>query len=465
MGPQTNNPEDRAPNTLLSRTTRDIFSPSPKLQNFRNGVSLFGRPLQSPNFASGSSGWRIDSNGNAEFNDGTFRGTFNIGGTVITIDNTENIQENLNTISASGGGTLFLQAGTYTLTADLQIPAGVNLEGISREACTIECGSYSVVMSGSNPYSAGTVTINNGDTTVVGSGTTWTSGMVGQSIWLDGTYYEITAFTDTTHLTIATYAGVNLAGATYVIATFLDNPKLTKLTIQNSTGSAIEANYSNNPQLFDLNVYGSAIGIDMSYTLFPEILSYTIENDVNLSVNYATGLFINYSSFDFSTTGVGISLSNVVTSSMYNSSCSFNTTSGMSLTNCTDNTIFDTNFLSNGANGVSVTGCSMLTLNTVSLSSNGAHGIEFVSGSTDSQISQAQIDGNTSAGIKLTATSDRNVFTASSVTNNGTYGVQIANANCDNNILIGIIATGNGTASTLDSGTGTLKSTTVNVLP
>lgn len=429
------------------------------------GFAPFVKPMQSPNFRSGSRGWQIDTAGNAEFNNGTFRGTFNIGGTVITIDNTENVQENLNTIAAEGGGTLFLQDGTYTLTADLQIPAGVNLEGISRETCIIECGSYSVLMSGSDPYSTGTVTINNGDTTLVGSGTTWTSSMVGQSVWLDGFFYEITTFTDTTHIEIATYEGVNLSGADYVIATTLVNPKITNLTVQNSTGSAIEANYSDNPQLKDLNVYGSAIGIEMNYALYPEITSYTIENGTNLSLDFISGLFINYSSFNYSTSGPGIDMSNVVISSIYTSESLGNATTGLTMTDCLDNVVFDTNFSGNTGNGATITGCTVGAFISVSFNTNGAHGVEMVSTSDDIQITSTQIDSNTSDGVKLTATSDRNIISSSSVINNGGNGINIAAATCDNNIVVGVVATGNTTASIADSGTGTLASTAVNVLP
>ena len=46
-------------------------------------ISLVGGFLQSKNFVSGSTGWRIDADGNIEANTGTFRGS--ISGSAIDI--------------------------------------------------------------------------------------------------------------------------------------------------------------------------------------------------------------------------------------------------------------------------------------------------------------------------------------------------------------------------------------------
>lgn len=68
-------------------------------------------------------------------------------------------------------------------------------------------------------YTAGTVAITNGGTTVTGSGTTFAATMVGRSIMTtDGYWYEISGFTSTTVLTIITpYLGTTITGATYII--------------------------------------------------------------------------------------------------------------------------------------------------------------------------------------------------------------------------------------------------------
>jgi hypothetical protein len=81
-----------------------------------------------------------------------------------------------------------------------------------------------VAVASSNNYSTGTVTV--AATAVTGSGTTFTSGMVGMSIGFYTTspasvsqWYVISAFTSGTAITLATTAGTVTAGTSYVIAT------------------------------------------------------------------------------------------------------------------------------------------------------------------------------------------------------------------------------------------------------
>ena len=70
------------------------------------------------------------------------------------------------------------------------------------------------------PYSTGTATFTLGSATVTGSGTTWTTAMVGRKIALSvgAPYYRISAFTSTTSITIAdVYAEATSSGSAYSI--------------------------------------------------------------------------------------------------------------------------------------------------------------------------------------------------------------------------------------------------------
>ena len=59
------NPSTNTPAVVLENTN---------IQN-TNGNSVVGSgTVESPNFRAGASGWRLDSNGNIEANDGNFRG-------------------------------------------------------------------------------------------------------------------------------------------------------------------------------------------------------------------------------------------------------------------------------------------------------------------------------------------------------------------------------------------------------
>lgn len=388
--------------------------------------------FQSGNFLTGVRGWQLTPD-SAEFQ----TAIFNIGGTVITIDNTQDIQTNLDLISTSGGGTLFLQPGTYTLTSDISIPEGVTLQGVSRDGVIIDCnGSYKVQIIGTNAYTAGTISINDGQDEVVGAGTTFTPAMVGQYIYLNGLWYEITAFTDTTHIDIAIpYAGTNLSGYAYAIATVNFNSVIRKLTISGATGAGFKINYANEPWIDDLIITGNGTGMDLDYVVFPKMFVLCDTNGVNLDMNYVSGFKVDYCSFSFSTIGAGVVMSNIISATFFDSAVDENTGDGMNMTNCQGVAIISNSF-----------------------SDNGGQGIEMVSGCNDCQMIALVVDGNTSDGIKLTATDDRNTVVASSIVNNGGYGINIAAATCDNNQIIAPAFSGNSSGTINDLGTNTFVS-------
>jgi hypothetical protein len=72
-------------------------------------------------------------------------------------------------------------------------------------------------------YTTGTVAVTNGSNAVVGTGTTWSTGMVGRFLRLgdgsdDMNYYRIIAVADATHLTVENnFDGSTQSGKTYLI--------------------------------------------------------------------------------------------------------------------------------------------------------------------------------------------------------------------------------------------------------
>lgn len=360
-------------------------------------------------------------------------GTFNIGGQTKTVDTFAEIQPALDEIEAAGGGTLYLASGTYTFTTDILVPGGVTLQGVSRDGVILDTDTFSLKIVGSDAYSTGTVTISNGDTTVVGSGTTWTSAMVGREIFLDGFWYEITARTDNTHIDIAfPYTGTNLAGATYVLATVNHNAALRKLTITGASGSGLVCTYAMEPWIDDIITTDCAIGANFDYVIYPLFfVSYT-SNGVNLDADYVYGFEIRFSAFEDSTTGAGITMDN-----------------------CGDATFFDSSVSGNTGNGVSLTSCRNIAFISVDASDNGDNGFEFVSGNNDIQFVASTAEGNTNDGYSLTATSDRISISTCSIKDNGGYGVNIVAATCDNNAIVNPAFSGNTTGDLLDAGTGT----------
>lgn len=399
----------------------------PEGSTIRKGV------FKSPQYVPLRKGWKIDNDGNAEFNDGIFNGTFNIGGTSLTIGPTEDIQANLDKIEAYGGGTLYLQNGIYVLTSDVSIPAGVELRGVSRDGVIIDCNLlYKVKIIGSNGYTTGTITINDGDTTVVGSGTAFTAAMVGRSILLGGSWYSITAFTDTTHITIDPYAGDNLAGQTYAIADVNVAATLAKVNITNATGTAFLQEYVQEAFIDDIIVSNSGTGMEMNYVIYPRLLVGCDFNGVNLDMYECWGWQINYSIFSNSTVGAGVIMQR-----------------------CGSATFFDSSSEANTGNGISMTDCSNIAFVSCAIDNNGGNGIELISGNTDIQFLATNPINNGGDGIKLTATNERIAISTSSFVDNGGYGINIAASSNTNNTLIVPTFYNNALGDYNDQGTNT----------
>jgi hypothetical protein len=358
-----------------------------------------------------------------------------LGGTNITVSAIGGLQTALNAVSAAGGGTVFLQPGTYTLTADISIPSGVTLQGISRDDVIIDCDtSYKIKIIGSNNYTTGTASVNDGSTSVTGSGTTWTAAMEGRFMYLNGNWYEISTVDDATTITlVSAYQGSNLSGYSYAIATLNLNATVSKLTIYNATGTGMQVQYASEPNIKDLIVYDCGTGLEADYVFAPNIFVSSLENGVNLDMSYCGSIKVDYSVFNASTSGAGVVLSN-----------------------CVSSTFFDSGVSENTGDGINITSCNDIAFVSVSVSNNGGQGVELVSGNNDIQFVGVTADGNTSDGYKLTATSDRISISTCSIINNGGYGVNIAAATCDNNYIVAPSFYNNTSGNISNSGTDTI---------
>lgn len=409
----------------------------PNLRDFmgRSGIKVRNRALESDGFETGVQGWRIDAEGNVEFNNGTFRGTFNIGGTQITVNDVSEVQDAIDQVEAAGGGTVWLQNTSATLTADIIIPDTVAFRGVSRDGVILDGdGTYGVRVTGSNVYTTGSIAINDGDTAVVGTGTTWTALMVGRYIFLRDAWYEITARTDNTHITIGSaYSGPNLSGQSYAIATVNFNATLGTFTLTNSPG--VITSYAMEPNIQDLFIYDCAAGLDFDFVQFPRINVTAQDNEVNANFNFMAGFKIDFCEFSGATVGAGVVFTNSGGATFFDSESSGNTGNGVSLTDC-----FDIAFPDNA------------------FSNNGGHGLELISGNSGIGIeNKNDIHGNAGDGVKLTATSDQNIIATSRIRDNGGYGVNIAAATCDDNLILGNTGLPDNTTGDIsDSGTGTL---------
>lgn len=120
-----------------------------------------------------------------------------------------------------------------------------------------------VILPTTAPYSTGTVAVTNGSTTVTGSGTAWTSDMIGQIFkGPDSKNYIISAVGSTTELTLSSnYIGTTVAsGGSYTVyyyrltpPTDLDAPRITSMVLQGGAGSHERVRYITENHLLDIS--------------------------------------------------------------------------------------------------------------------------------------------------------------------------------------------------------------------
>lgn len=364
-------------------------------------------------------------------------GIFNIGGTTITIGPTQDIQTYLDIIDAAGGGSLYLQNGTYTLTASIYVPSGCTLQGVSRDGVIIDCdSSYAVRIEGEDVYVDGDVSINNGDSTVTGNGTTFTSAMVGRYIWLESLWYLILTRNSATEIVIeGPYEGSNLTNSAYVISLINIATSVKKFTITNATGSGLIDKYTRETSVDDLFIYDCGVGFEMQYAMYPKLLLSSDYNDIGGEFTYVTGYLIDFSEFNYSASGNGLTLNHGYNSSIFNTSFDGNATDGLNMTDCSDTAIMSSSLMNNGGQGVELVST--------------CHDLQFVANS---------ISFNTSDGVKLTATDDRISFSSVSIVGNGGYGINIAAATCDDTTIIAPAFNTNSSGNINDQGTNTFVS-------
>lgn len=409
------------------------IAPSTIGDGFSTGsTEMVTHALQSGTFQTGVRGWQIDAEGNAEFNNGTFRGTFEIGGTLITVSDIANLATAISDVSAAGGGTVALVPDTYTATQSYSIPSNVTIDG---NGSTIDFGggAFQFLMQGTNAYSTGTVSVNFNSTTVTGVGTTWIAGMIGQSILLGDFYYTITARASNTSITISpSFKGVNISGDTYVIATTVDGVALVNITIQNSSISLIKARYVNGFTVDTLTASTGDIGLEIRDTFAPILRNFSTETCTT------AGLLLNntpYATLDIFNilSGAGASLTRVSNTGIGVGSWQKITGVALSFTNCYN-----------------------IGLENYSIIEATSHGIEFVSGNSDIDVVSGYTNTVGGDGIKLTASTNRVTVNAQSLLNYTGYGINIAASSCTNNIIYPLSYGGGGSGTLSDSGTGTV---------
>lgn len=104
-------------------------------------ISNIAGYLQSGNFVTGATGWRINSDGSAEFQN------INIGHQIISVNPGDSIQDAIDLVNTAGGGVVFLKAGIHNVTTNLIGYKKVNFIGQGVDLTIIDFGDNAIGLS------------------------------------------------------------------------------------------------------------------------------------------------------------------------------------------------------------------------------------------------------------------------------------------------------------------------------
>lgn len=346
------------------------------------------------------------------------------------------LQSAIDYVNSLGGGTVFIRNGTYDLTADITFYNNISLLGESSDGVILDFGAMArqLLIEGSNAYIDGSIAVTDGSAAVVGTDTAWTEDMIGQSMLIRDSWYEITAVADANNLTlISTYSGDDLTGEVYAIADPISNIRLENITAQNSTatGGAISIQYIDGFYGQKMSAFDSTLGLNFSYFSGLTVRDWLVINcssGVSLSQG---GLTLDQGFVADITTGDGIDLTNVTNSQISN----------FSVINC-------------AGNGVTLNACTNAGILNFNISSNTLIGIEQIS-CVELNFVAGIVFNNGSDGYKLTSGNLRNTITNFSIRDNGGWGINVAAGSDVNNLILGNILGSNSSGAVTDSGTTT----------
>lgn len=346
----------------------------------------------------------------------------------------ENLQDALDNLNLIGGGTLLLRSGIHLPIGSLVMYDNITISGSPGSIIDFNGAATGIVAIGSDVYTTGTISVNNDSFTVTGSGTSFTSSMEGQSILIGEFWYPILTVGSTTSITLGSnYIGSNVSGATFIIATPISNVILENFTIQNSTDIAVSIQYANGVSLDGVYIYGCTTGIQSLDSAYVQFLNGTVDTCTNgiLMSNCRYGTYFNQNLLN----GGGIVANGMSNFGFEIFSFQNISTTGIAMRNSNNNGFVDFSMQE-------ITGAAY----------------EFVSGNSDTQISDGSINKCSTDGIRLTNNSDKIIMSSNTIHDNTGYGINIVESTSENNVIIGNTFTNNTAGNVNNAGTGTRTS-------
>lgn len=223
----------------------------------------------------------------------------------------------------------------------------------------------------------------------------------------------------------------------YVIFNPTTNIHMESLTVQNSSGTGIYAQYvAGEFVVWFINVYDCAAGLYIDHCELPTI------NIVILGITDGNGIEVKNSS-----------------SMTLQSAVSLEITNGhaLSLDSVSDSMIHNASFSGASGNGINMVNCSNIGIENLSVLGNTGKGCEMTD-CTEIQFNMTTFSINGSDGLKLTSGCDRNIIIQNSFIENGGYGLNIAAASDDDNNHAHNVYSGNTSGTVNNLGTNTATS-------
>jgi hypothetical protein len=370
--------------------------------------------------------------------DNTITGSITIGGTTKVIETVSELQSAINNFIPTDGGTLYLKPGIYNVNQSLTGITGLKIQGESSKNTIIDfgTGAYNLSFIGTDMYTTGTVGAVTSGVIVTGVGTSWLSieNPSTKQLFMENKWYRISSVTNDTTLILSEGVTDTLSyPINYKIGKPIEDIDIDEVTIRNSGTTALVFTDCRDITLRNVITQTSAKGI-------------TMDNCFIISTKKV---------FSYSNASHGFEFNSCAFSSFEDMLSIGNGGNGFTYNNCKTMPLYSCAAISNVGNGINFTNTDDVYME-MELTGNGGQGAELVSGNKSILFRQCAVRSNISDGIKFTATSDECGILACNIESNGGYGINIANANCDNNIVSSNILKSNSTANGINNGTGTV---------
>jgi len=365
---------------------------------------------------------------------------------------TNDIQFAIDALNDTGeGGIILIRPGTYLPLTPLILYDNITLIGVDPINTIIDfsdagnCSAGCIQIIGTSRTSTNTISVTNGDATVTGSSTTFSSSGVvaGDLILIKGAKYEVLSVASDTSLELTeTYKGNTESGVFFDIWSSKSNVNLYNLTISNgssadTSGAGVVVNYADNTDIRNCIISNHTIGIDSLRTYDFKITNNTCNNN----------------------TTNGIDLSFQTATYVKDNVCNGNTSSGIECdAGFSDhvNFILNNSCTSNGTYGIYVFVSSNYNLQGNSCVGNNSHGI-FLEGSTYNILNNNICYSNGIDGINITnrisVQSEYNIVLGNNCSGNDDDGIELTSGADNNNVCHNVTQSNSGT-NLVDSGLG-----------